>query len=109
MKHRPNTTTGFSGTLFKNRNTGEYVLSFRSTEFIDDQVNDSEVTNKGIKETGWAFAQISDMWDWWEKDVQPELGTTQVTVTGYSLGGHLAYAFDRMLSDTGDSTRIKHA
>ncbi len=29
--HLSNTTTGFSGTLFFNSNTDEYVLSFRST------------------------------------------------------------------------------
>lgn len=37
----PNTTTGFSGTLFKNRTTGELVMSFRSTEFIDDATCDN--------------------------------------------------------------------
>ena len=45
----PNTTTGFSGTLFRCNITdearglkaGEYVISFRSTEFIDDAVKDS--------------------------------------------------------------------
>jgi hypothetical protein len=36
VEHISNTTTGFSGTLFKNNQTGELVLSFRSTEFIDD-------------------------------------------------------------------------
>src|SRR5689334_18512095 len=30
-----NTGTGFSGTLFQNIKTGELVISFRSTEFID--------------------------------------------------------------------------
>ena len=37
--------TGFSGTLFKDRSTGELTLSFRSTEFIDDAVRDSKATN----------------------------------------------------------------
>ena len=36
--------SGFSGTLFKNRQTGELSLSFRSTEFIDDAVRDGKST-----------------------------------------------------------------
>ena len=35
----PNTPSGFSGTLFQsNTNPNEYVISFRSTEFIDDAI-----------------------------------------------------------------------
>ena len=41
----PNTATGFSGTLFQNKATEEFVISFRSTEFIDDAVRDSAATN----------------------------------------------------------------
>ena len=36
-----NTPSGFSCTLFKNNQTDECVISFRSTEFIDDAVNDN--------------------------------------------------------------------
>lgn len=95
--HEPNTTTGFSGTLFKNRHTNELVLSFRSTEFIDDALRDNQATNAlEIKELGWAFGQIADMENWWAS-LQGQLGTTvQVTVTGYSLGGHLATAFQEL-------------
>src|SRR5258706_4047610 len=47
--------TGFSGTLIKNRSTGELTLSFRSTEFIDDAVRDNKATNQlEIKNLGWA-------------------------------------------------------
>ena len=50
----PNTPTGFSGTLFKARDNVEalgihkddLVVSFRSTEFIDDSARDSEGTDK---------------------------------------------------------------
>src|SRR5580765_788675 len=34
--HLPNTWTGFSATLLRNKITNEYVLSFRSTEYADD-------------------------------------------------------------------------
>ena len=36
-----NTPSGFSCSLFKNNQTDECVISFRSTEFIDDAVNDN--------------------------------------------------------------------
>ena len=36
-----NTPSGFSCTLFKNNQTDDCVSSFRSTEFIDDAVNDN--------------------------------------------------------------------
>ena len=41
VDHISNTTTGFSGTLFFNEAEKQYVISFRSTEFIDDAVNDN--------------------------------------------------------------------
>jgi hypothetical protein len=41
VEHKSNTSTGFSGTLFKNNQTGELVISFRSTEFADDAARDN--------------------------------------------------------------------
>jgi hypothetical protein len=105
VDQRANTGTGFSGTLFKARNTvdtlgirkGELVLSFRSTEFIDDYVRDNIATNtQEIFANGWAFGQIADMEDWYkELAADPgKLGGQTYSVTGYSLGGHLATAFN---------------
>ncbi|MES2243538.1 MAG: hypothetical protein V4639_11735 [Pseudomonadota bacterium] len=97
VDHKPDTRTGFSGTLFKNTLTGESVMSFRSTEFIDDAARDSQATNSlEIKEKGWAFGQIDDMETWFsslQSSGKLEEGYP-VTVTGYSLGGHLATAFN---------------
>ncbi|NML27864.1 calcium-binding protein [Zoogloea dura] len=96
IAHQPNTSTGFSATLFKNNKTKELVISFRSTEFVDDAVRDNQATNKmEIKEHGWALGQIADMEAWWEKLQANGVLTrdAKVTVTGYSLGGHLATAF----------------
>ncbi|MBN9697549.1 MAG: DUF2974 domain-containing protein [Zoogloea sp.] len=96
LAHQPDTSTGFSATLFKNGKTGELVISFRSTEFVDDAVRDNQATNKmEIKEHGWALGQIADMEAWWEKLQANGVLTrdAKVTVTGYSLGGHLATAF----------------
>lgn len=65
VEHKSSTTTGFSGTLFKNNQTGEMVLSLRSTEFIDDAARDNQATNSmEISKFGWAFGQIDDMQQW---------------------------------------------
>ena len=97
VEHTSNTSTGFSGTLFRNSQTGELVLSFRSTEFADDAARDNQATNVlEISKEGFAFGQIADMEKWFS-----ELKTSgkldpgaSLTVTGYSLGGHLATAFN---------------
>ena len=105
VAHIGNTGTGFSGTLFKAKNDiegteikeGDVTLSFRSTEFIEDAVRDNRATNKfEIKDKGFAFSQMSDMVQWvqllQEKGLFPADKSTYVT--GYSLGGHLATAFN---------------
>ena len=59
VSHVANTGTGFSGTLFRARKPdkegeadpetgikkGDLVISFRSTEFIDDSAHDNQATN----------------------------------------------------------------
>ena len=73
VRHIGNTGTGFSGTLFEaiadnpeaGIKEGQQVLSFRSTEFVDDAVRDSRATNElEIADKGFAFGQISDMKEW---------------------------------------------
>ena len=118
VAHQDNMPTGFSGTLFKYNGpsdpsrglvNGELVLSFRSTEFIDDAVRDNEATNVlELREYGWAFGQIADMESWYASlktsGVIPP--SQQITVTGYSLGGHLATAFN--LLHAGETTILGH-
>ncbi|KAB2908998.1 MAG: hypothetical protein F9K30_23335 [Dechloromonas sp.] len=88
-----NTPTGFSGTLFRNKTTNEYVLSFRSTEAYDDAIRDSASTNTlEIHSTGWAWGQISDM-EAWYASIKSQIDGP-LNVTGYSLGGHLATTFN---------------
>ncbi len=101
-----NTKTGFSATLFECREddpttgakAGDRVISFRSTEFLDDAARDNEATNSlEIKDFGFAFGQISDMEAWFDKlKADPAMipPDQQISVTGYSLGGHLAAAFN---------------
>ena len=105
VEHESDTASGFSGTLFKCLTTdaargltaGELVMSFRSTEFIDDAARDNQATNVlEVKEFGWAFGQIDDMKTWVDGlyaagKISP---TSPLNVTGYSLGGHLATAFN---------------
>src|SRR5437868_10966877 len=70
VAHQPNTWTGFSATLFKNRGTGEYVLSFRSTEYPDDSrggdwLRDGIAGADGeISSFGFAVAQVADAEAW---------------------------------------------
>jgi hypothetical protein len=103
VSHQSNTATGLSATLFqlkpgraetsKGTFEGQFVVSFRSTEFIEDAARDNQETNTlEIKDNGWAFGQLGDAEKWWNS-VQSVIGTSKVDVTGYSLGGHLATAF----------------
>jgi pimeloyl-ACP methyl ester carboxylesterase len=98
-----NSNTGFSGTLFQcilddpktGAKAGELVISFRSTEFIDDAIRDNLTTNQfEIKNTGFAWGQIADMEAWFAKLKTDGLLSGPYTVTGYSLGGHLATVFN---------------
>ncbi|WP_162580328.1 calcium-binding protein [Variovorax sp. PBS-H4] len=115
VEHISNTTTGFSGTLFQALRTdesrgitaGELVISFRSTEFIDDAARDNQATNSlEIKEKGWAFGQIDDMKTWVDTlYASGKIAATEpLTVTGYSLGGHLATAFNLLYPSAAAST-----
>lgn len=90
ISHQPNTATGFSGTLFQYKGEDDasrglthdqFVVSFRSTEFIEDTARDNQETNtQELSEGGWAYGQIADMQTWWES----VLGG-KVELTGYSL------------------------
>jgi ELWxxDGT repeat protein len=110
--HKANTSTGFSGTLFVNKSDeNDLVLSFRSTEFLDDAARDNYATNQDeIAASGFAFGQIADMEEWWRNlnaSGGPLAGGKQVTITGYSLGGHLATAFNLLRRDDNQLGRIK--
>lgn len=65
-------------------------------------MRDNEATNvKEIKDTGWAWGQIADMETWYD-ELRRDPGKLQgqtFSVTGYSLGGHLATAFHLLHPD----------
>ncbi len=104
IDHQENQPSGFSGTLLKHKITGEYTLSFRSTESKDvvdggDVERDSsDGANGQIKDLGLAYGQLIDMETYYQAlQTKGHLGAgTKINVTGYSLGGHLAQAFTRL-------------
>jgi trimeric autotransporter adhesin len=116
VEHKSNTTTGFSGTLFKyvgpsdparGLTNGQLVMSFRSTEFIDDAARDNQATNVlEVSTFGFAFGQIADMRAWYDLLVSSGKipAGAPLDVTGYSLGGHLATAFNLLYPSAVRST-----
>ena len=99
--------TGFSATLFKNKTTGEYTLSFRSTEYADEirggdwQRDGVPGADGEIAKKGFAFGQIVAMEDYysWLKSKNILPAGERLNVTGYSLGGHLATVFTELHVD----------
>ncbi len=104
LDHHANDATGFSATLMRDRTTGEYTLSFRSTEYRNPSEGgdfardgfpgaDSEIVTKGF-----AFGQLAAMEDYYQSlKASGKLPTGAVlNVTGYSLGGHLATIFTEL-------------
>jgi trimeric autotransporter adhesin len=115
--HKPNSGTGFSGTVFRCKVDdpehglvrGQLVMCMRSTEFVDDAVRDNQATNAmEISTHGWAFGQIADMERWYSELNAPggALAGERFSVTGYSLGGHLATAFNLLRREQGQESRV---
>ena len=121
IDHHANDATGFSATLMRDNQTGEYTLSFRSTEF-KNQVDGGDYERDGanglllrgadgeIVTSGFAFAQLAAMEDYFRdlKEGRMSDGSLdlllrqhlqnggKLNVTGYSLGAHLATIFTEM-------------
>ncbi len=122
IDHLPNTSSGFSATVLKNKLTGEYTLSFRSTESKDagnggDVERDSSAGANGqITDLGFAWGQLRDMENYYQDLISAALNAgsvedaqalanyladpaKRITVTGYSLGSHMAQLFTMMYDD----------
>ena len=104
IAHQPNNLqSGFSATLMRNKDTGEYTLSFRSTEYRQttdggDFVRDAQGADVDFTQYGFAFAQIRDMEAYYadlKSSGKLPAGAT-LNVTGYSLGAHLATVFTEL-------------
>jgi hypothetical protein len=123
ITHYPDDSSGFSATLFRNKSTGEYTLSFRSTEYQlaglggDYERDGSTAADGEISEKGYALAQLSSMETFyanlkqgkvydtanhvWVNSTDPRVlafktGVPPLNVTGYSLGAQMASAFTLM-------------
>jgi Ca2+-binding RTX toxin-like protein len=124
LDHHANDSTGFSATLMRDTTTGEYTLSFRSTEFKPtaqggDKERDALRADADIGIHGFAFAQLMAMEEYFVRlkqgirsdgtfdvGLQAFFGnpTHQLNVTGYSLGGHLATVFTEL-----HESEVRHA
>ncbi len=63
--HRPNTASGYSSTLFRNKADGSYVLAFRGTEA--NTLADLSADIGDIVTDGLAIDQIVDMYNEWQR------------------------------------------
>ncbi len=108
VDHHANDATGFSATLMRERDqsgqlTNNFTLSFRSTEYRSQPVGDAQRdsvqgADGEIALAGFALAQLVSM-ERYYRDLKAsgELPQNAVlTVTGYSLGGHLATVFTEL-------------
>ena len=108
VDHHANDSTGFSATIMRDTITGEYALSFRSTEYRNQSQGgdyerdgsnglfltgaDGEILTKGF-----AFGQLAAMEHYYQSTVKNLLPVGAVlNVTGYSLGAHLATVFTEL-------------
>ena len=100
LKHCPNTeSNGCSATFFYNKESKEYTLAIRSTEFkldqIKDLINDYYIgTNNDDLDK--VVEQYFDMLIFYEETLKPlmqEKGITNINVVGHSLGGYLTQLF----------------
>jgi Ca2+-binding RTX toxin-like protein len=127
VAHHKNDESGFSGTLFRNKATGEYTLSMRSTEYRD-QTDGGDWERDGLRGAdgqigsyGFAFAQIDHMDKFYQLLKQgknasgtddPSLaafkshmtGNGKINVTGYSLSGNLSTVLTNL-----HSSDVQHA
>lgn len=118
VAQQPNTKSGFSGTLIRNKQTGEYTVAFRSTEYRlaekgGDYYRDARATDTQLNSYGAAFTQGIDMEKFYAEVVEPiirkntpEGQPIKLNVEGYSLGGSLAYLFTSMHADVISETVV---
>ena len=135
IDHHANDASGFSVTLMRHTQTGEYTLSFRSTE-PKPTTEGGDVERDGLFASiltaaadgeiiaqGFAFAQLMAMERYFANLRQGQLtnGTTnlalkslfdlggRINVTGFSLGGHLATVFTELHQDQVAKTYVFNA
>ena len=90
LNHQPNTSSGFSATLFQDKESKEYILAIRGTENGSDIKADAKLFSRNIPQD-----QYFDMLLFYQDCIQKNHITksTYLTITGHSLGGTLAQLF----------------
>ncbi|MGX3045311.1 alpha/beta fold hydrolase, partial [Helicobacter sp. T3_23-1056] len=89
LAHQPNTTNGFSATLFEDtNNANQKILAIRGTEIgIKDIITDIVLAKNDIPLQCYELAQF------YEEIIKQKIGDKKLVVVGHSLGGYLAQAF----------------
>jgi len=102
-----NDLTGFSATLMRDRQSGQWQIALRGTEFLKiaqggDWERDGIFGADGqLASHGLALAQLDQMrrvFTGWSQRFA--LAGEQIDVTGYSLGGHLATGFTELFPES---------
>ncbi|MDQ7745636.1 hypothetical protein [Hydrogenophaga pseudoflava] len=95
--HVDNPNTGYQGTIYQRRDTGELVVAHRGTEFDREALKDGALADGGMVlarsnlQAGDAISLTRDALDMASKDAsRTGLPPSPVTTTGHSLGGTLA-------------------
>jgi VCBS repeat-containing protein len=122
VEHHPNNSTGFSGTLIREKGTNNYHLAFRSTEPPpaseggDGERDNITGANGQLATLGFAYAQLESMENFYKELVNGVNGMPPVlpnnanlNVVGYSLGGHLATVFTELHAEDINETFLFNA
>lgn len=95
--HVDNPSTGYQGTIYQRRDTGELVVAHRGTEFDREAFKDGALADGGMVlarsnlQAEDAISLTRDALDMASKDASRKgLPPSPVTTTGHSLGGTLA-------------------
>ena len=94
--HVDNPKTGYQGTIYQRRDTGELVVSHRGTEFDREAFKDGAladggmVLNRSNLQANDAIALTRQALQIAEAETSEDFASGPVTTTGHSLGGTLA-------------------
>ncbi len=82
--------SGFRGSIYRNKNSKEYIVAYTGTEFDTDKIRDIALTDAQMALLK-VNQQLDDARDLVELAIEmAKRDGTSVTVTGHSLGGLLA-------------------